>query len=162
MTPNLDITIIPETDRWQAALPNYIPIIENVVEITLLEVGHPLNNTELSVVLADDEFLQRFNAQYRGKDHPTNVLSFPADKSVEFADNIDNLGDILISLSTLEWEATEQGKSLESHFKHMLIHGVLHLLGYDHQADDEAEKMENLEITILQSLGIENPYEQKI
>ncbi len=158
MSPNIDITVILDEPRWATVLPSYEAIIENVVHTTLLALGKLIENSQISVVLADDEFLQRYNKQFRAKDHATNVLSFPADTSMQFGDDIVNFGDILISLSTLEWEATEQGKTFENHFKHMLVHGILHLLGYDHQIDEEAEKMEGLEITILQSLGVKNPY----
>lgn len=160
MSPNIDITIILDSPRWADLLPHHEDIIRDVVNNTLLAVGKTAENAQLSVVLADDEFLQRYNKQYRGKDHATNVLAFPADNSIHFADDIVNYGDILIALSTVEWEATEQGKPFADHFKHMLVHGVLHLLGYDHQDEQEAQKMEGLEISILQSLGVHNPYER--
>jgi probable rRNA maturation factor len=196
-----DLTIILETPRWAEKLPSYETIIQTVVNETLHTLGRKTQGVEASIVLADDEFLQGFNFQYRGKNYPTNVLSFPADKSSHFVaprsnsqdsaadaskvehqsgayslgngaaeyraedldgelDELDNLGDILISLNTLEVEAVEQKKSFEDHFKHMLVHGVLHLIGYDHQTDEEAHKMESLEVTILQALGVANPYEQ--
>jgi len=161
MSRNLDLTIVLETSRWTDVLPNYETMIQMVVSETLITLGQIDQPKAASIVLADDEFLQKYNLQFRGKDKPTNVLSFPADKSMHFVDNIDNMGDILISLNTLESEAAEQEKSFENHFKHMLVHGILHLLGYDHQEDNEAEKMETLEITILLTLGVANPYEHK-
>jgi probable rRNA maturation factor len=161
MSANLDLTVVLETSRWTDVLSNYEPMIQMVVSETLITLGQIDQPKAASIVLADDEFLQKYNLQFRGKDKPTNVLSFPADKSMHFVDNIDNLGDILISLSTLEREAAEQEKTFEDHFKHMLVHGVLHLLGHDHQEDEEAEKMETLEITILLALGVANPYEHK-
>jgi probable rRNA maturation factor len=161
MPSDVDITIILQNKRWTDALPTYETIVPSIVNETLIIIGRKADNTEASVVLADDAFLQKYNLGFRGKDHPTNVLSFPADKSMPFADQINNLGDILISLETIEREALEQHKSLEDHFKHMLVHGILHLVGYDHQSDDDADKMESLEITILQTFGVSNPYDHK-
>jgi probable rRNA maturation factor len=159
MSPHIDITIILETERWAEKLPNFEPLIKTVVHETLITIGDHRPSLEVSIVLADDEFLQLHNKQFRGKDHPTNVLSFPADRGIHFVDDVENLGDILISLSTLEREVSEQNKSFEDHFKHMLVHGILHLIDYDHQTDEEATKMEALEVTILQALGVANPYE---
>lgn len=108
--------------------------------------------SELSVVLCDDAYIQELNAEYRGKDKPTNVLSFPQDEDF-------HLGDIVIAFETIKREADEQNKTFQDHFSHMLVHGFLHLLGYDHESDEEADVMENTEIQILGALGIKNPYE---
>lgn len=106
----------------------------------------------VSVLLADDEALRDLNARWRGKDQPTNVLSFPA------ADQSQSLGDLALSAETIRREAKEQGKTEEAHCAHLLVHGFLHLLGHDHEDDREAEIMENRERAILAELGYADPY----
>ena len=108
-------------------------------------------NENVSILLTNDTRIQDLNRNFRNKDKPTNVLSFPSEEDIF-------LGDIAISFNTLVKEAEEQDKEFYHHFIHMLIHGVLHLLGYDHETDDEAEEMETLEIKILEDMGIKNPY----
>ena len=106
---------------------------------------------ECTIKWCDDAEMREFNFQFRGMDKPTNVLSFP--------DGMDGyLGDIAISLETIEREADEQGKDPVDHLTHMVVHGILHLLGHDHEKKAEANKMESLEINILSRLGIDNPY----
>ncbi len=111
---------------------------------------------ELTIRLVDNIESQQLNHQYRGKNSPTNVLSFP----FEVPDGIELnlLGDIVICVDVIEQEAQTQHKSLQSHWAHMVIHGCLHLLGYDHITDNEADEMETLEIKILAELGFNNPY----
>ncbi len=111
---------------------------------------------ELTIRLVDNIESQQLNHQYRGKNSPTNVLSFP----FEVPDGIELnlLGDIVICVDVIEQEAQTQHKSLQSHWAHMVIHGCLHLLGYDHITDNEADEMETLEIKILADLGFNNPY----
>ncbi|MBR4860459.1 MAG: rRNA maturation RNase YbeY, partial [Alphaproteobacteria bacterium] len=108
-------------------------------------------DAEVSIVLIDDAEIHELNREYRGKDNPTNVLSF------ELGDDV-LLGDIYISLDTVTREAVEQKKSVAEHTAHMVVHGVLHLLGYDHLDDNQAKKMEAKEIKTLAALGIKNPY----
>ena len=111
---------------------------------------------ELTIRIVEAEEIIQLNGDYRHKNKPTNVLSFPAD----LPDYIDQplLGDVIICASVVREEAQQQHKSLEHHWAHMVIHGTLHLLGYDHITAEDAEQMENLEINILQSLQIANPY----
>ncbi len=113
-------------------------------------------DAEITIRIVDEEESQSLNRDYRGKDKPTNVLSFPFEipKGIE----INLLGDLVICRQVVEKEAKEQEKDLIAHWAHMVIHGSLHLLGYDHIDDDDAEEMESLEITILSKLGFENPY----
>jgi probable rRNA maturation factor len=111
---------------------------------------------ELSIVLSDDAEQQALNRDWRGIDKPTNVLSFP--QIEPFAEVSGLLGDIILARETLEREAVEQGVSLEDHFTHLMVHGFLHILGYDHMDDDEALVMEGLETQILASLGVADPY----
>jgi probable rRNA maturation factor len=111
------------------------------------------------VVLSSDAKVRRLNRDYRGKDKPTNVLSFAALDGGKPPRNVAwPLGDIILALGTCRKEARAQEKSLVQHLAHLVIHGVLHLLGYDHEAEAEAERMEGLEIAALKRLGIDNPY----
>lgn len=112
---------------------------------------------ELTIRIVDREEARRLNHQYRGQDRPTNVLSFPADLPGEIGLSL--LGDILICAPQVAEEALAQGKPELAHWAHLTIHGVLHLLGYDHQQAAEAAAMEAIEIALLESLGIPNPYE---
>ncbi|MFO7704154.1 MAG: rRNA maturation RNase YbeY [Halopseudomonas sp.] len=111
---------------------------------------------ELTIRLVDEAESQSLNRQYRGKDYPTNVLSFPADLPPEL--NIPLLGDLVICAQVVAREADEQDKPLQAHWAHMVIHGCLHLLGLDHSDDTEAEQMEALERQLLAQLGIADPY----
>jgi len=121
---------------------------------------------EVGVRLSDDASVRILNRDYRGKDNPTNVLSFAAlesaDDAADFMMSPDMplmLGDIVIARETCEREAVEQNKTLINHLVHLTVHGTLHLVGYDHMVDDEAEEMEELERQILAALGIDDPYE---
>ena len=107
---------------------------------------------EISLVLTNDASIRRLNRDYRGKDKPTNVLSFPTIEAPGL------LGDIVLARETILREAEDKGVSFKHHFTHLIIHGLLHLLGHDHQTEAEAEKMEAIEIAALAKLGIANPY----
>jgi probable rRNA maturation factor len=116
--------------------------------------------TEISVRVVDEPEMQALNRDYRGQDRPTNVLSFPAgDVQGLPEDTARMLGDIVVCATVVEREAAEQGKRLADHWGHMLVHGVLHLLGHDHMTEAEADAMEGLEREILAGLGIADPYE---
>ncbi len=124
-------------------------------------VAHRSTEAEVSIRVVDVDESQELNSQYRGKDKPTNVLSFPFEAPIgvpeeEFAGF---LGDLIICAPVVEREADEQQKELNHHWAHMIIHGCLHLLGYDHINDADADEMEALEIKILAELSINNPYE---
>lgn len=119
---------------------------------------------EISLLLSDDEELRDLNGRYRDRDRPTNVLSFPA---IDFDEGRSSaaplpgpvlLGDIAMSFQRLSIEAGERGKPLLDHFAHLLVHGTLHLLGYDHEEDDQAVMMERLEESVLSGLGMAPPY----
>ena len=117
---------------------------------------------EIGLVLLDADEAQAYNRDYRGRDYATNVLSFAQDELDEFAlQAADTLyGDLIICPQVVEKEAAEQGKSVQEHYAHLTVHGMLHLIGFDHIEDDEAEEMEALEIRILHQLGYDNPYSQ--
>ncbi len=112
---------------------------------------------EVTIRLVDEAESNQLNLTYRGKDKPTNVLSFPFEcpPGVE----LPLLGDLIICRQVVEQEAQEQGKPLLAHWAHMVVHGSLHLLGYDHIEDEEAEEMEALEVEFMQTLGFDNPYQ---
>ena len=138
-----------------------IPSIEKI-ELWISAALHSdeLNQAEVSVYIVDEAESQELNAQYRGKDKPTNVLSFPADIPDEVG--VPLLGDLVICAPVVEREAQEQGKTLEAHWAHMLVHGTLHLLGYDHVEDDEADVMEALETRLITQLNFRAPYMETV
>jgi len=139
-----------------AGLPDEAQL-QRWVEAVLEACGPERETSQLTIRLVEEAEIQELNRTYRHKDKPTNVLSFPfeAPPGVE----IPLLGDIIICASVVAQEATEQGKPLEAHWAHMVIHGTLHLLGYDHLEDEEAEQMEGLEIALLGGLGYADPYQ---
>ncbi len=129
--------------------------LERWISAALL--NQEFEDAEVSVYIVDEDEGKELNAQYRGKDYPTNVLSFPADIAEEVG--VPLLGDLVVCAPVVEREAQEQGKTLHAHWAHMLIHGTLHLLGYDHIEDDEADAMETLETQIVTGLGYPAPYQ---
>lgn len=138
-----------------------IPSVENIkLWISTALQSDELNQAEVSVYIVDEAESQELNAQYRGKDKPTNVLSFPADIPDEVG--VPLLGDLVICAPVVEREAQEQSKTLDAHWAHMLVHGTLHLLGYDHVEDDEADVMEALETRLITLLNFPAPYTETI
>lgn len=143
-----------ETNSQSNLLPKPVQI-EQWISAALNQQA--LDEAEVSVYIVDEPESQELNHEYRGKNKPTNVLSFPADIPEELG--IPLLGDLVICAPVVEREALEQGKSLEAHWAHMLVHGTLHLLGHDHIDDDEADAMEALETAIIVSLNFPAPYQ---
>lgn len=145
---------------------DYQKIIKKTVTELLKTLPCPKAETfELSMKLADEETVHQLNKQYRNKDKSTNVLSFEEDLDDEFADFMDEdepayIGDSIFAMPVLFKEAQEQNKKVADHFAHLVIHTVLHLFGFDHIDDAEAEVMEELEVKILQRLEIKNPYKE--
>ena len=140
----------------QQALPD-LAQLEKWISTTLLAASDEMrDDAELTVRIVDSEESQQLNHQYRDKDKPTNVLSFPFQNPPGIT--LPLLGDLVICKQVVEKEAMEQQKALTSHWAHMLVHGTLHLLGYDHSDDDEAEEMESIETKLLIELGFSDPY----
>lgn len=155
MTMHYDMAI--NADGWQNE-ETLRQLVDGVLQATLLELGFDNIDSELSLVFTNDADIREINAKWRHIDKPTNVLSFPAFALQPGQEPGEILGDIVIARETVEREAAEEGKSFDDHLSHLVVHGLLHLMGYDHQNDDEAEQMEALERKILASLGISDPY----
>lgn len=126
-------------------------LVENAVLALWRSISTDAALVELTVLLANNRRVQALNAQFRGKDKATNVLSFPSGDD-------EYIGDVALALETVVQEAAEAGVSLNDHVTHLVIHGTLHLLGHDHENDDDAEEMEKIEVSVLKDLGIANPY----
>jgi probable rRNA maturation factor len=163
-----DITL--DDPRWSAL--NLDRLVAMAAGAVLARLGIDSEETELSVLACDDSRIASLNAEFRGKPSPTNVLSWPAEMRAAERDGdlpeppeadpfgCLELGDIAIAYETCSREAEEAGKTLEAHTTHLLVHGVLHLLGFDHVRDRDATLMEGLETEILGKMGIEDPYWQ--
>ena len=118
-------------------------------------IQNDYDELEQTIRIVDEVEIQDLNVQYRGKDVPTNILSFPSEMP-----HVDYhyLGDLVICAPVVLSEAEQQGKEIDAHWAHLIVHGMLHLQGYDHESETEAEKMESLEVKILSTLGYSNPY----
>ena len=148
------IDVIVDQSAWEAAEPAAAALAEIAAAAVL--VHERAAERDIAILLADDEQVRSLNATFRGRDAATNVLSFPAAEAAGEAAS--PLGDIALAFGVCEREAAEQGKSLAHHLQHLTAHGVLHLLGYDHESDAEAEAMEATERAILAGLGVPDPY----
>lgn len=156
--PKLIVDVNIEAGAWQAAVPELSTFIERALAAALKTVDDLPGEVEVSVLLTDDAHQQVLNAQWRGKDKPTNVLSFPSGEDAPHPGQPKLLGDISLAFETLGREAQDQQKSLADHLCHLLVHGMLHLLGFDHETQQDADEMEPLEIEVLAGLGISSPY----
>jgi probable rRNA maturation factor len=161
-TEPASVDVLVESPLWEN-LPEIEPLVRRVVAAAL-----PAEqcNCALAVVLTDDRAMRALNARFRGRDAPTNVLSFPAPPAPRLAASKQSgepslLGDIVIAFETAKAEADAEGKELVHHTAHLLVHGVLHLLGYDHQSEAEADAMEARERAILMRLDMPDPYEAR-
>lgn len=161
MTVEIDIRI--DEQAWLKALPQAEEWCRKCALAALDDADLP-ELVEMSMVLTNDDAVQALNRDWRGKDKPTNVLSFAAldDEDAPLPDGAPLLlGDVVLAYQTCAFEAAEQSKALADHLAHLVVHGVLHLLGYDHEvSEDEAEDMEAEETAILAGLGISDPYAQ--
>ena len=155
MTVRYDVAI--NADGWQSE-HSLRMLVDRVLEATLHGLEFDDVDSELSLVFTDDANIRTINAKWRHIDKATNVLSFPAFPIQPGQRPGPILGDIVIARETVQRESQEENKSFDDHLSHLIVHGLLHLTGYDHQNDDEAEQMESLERKILASLGISDPY----
>ena len=155
------IEVTAEAESWHAAVTDPLGIAKRSVEAALAATGgESLPPVEVSVLLADDARVRELNRVWRGVDKPTNVLSFPAREPGEPwpAEGPAHLGDVAVALETVLREAAAEDKAPGDHLAHLVVHGTLHLLGHDHDADAEADAMEALEIRVLAGLGVADPY----
>jgi probable rRNA maturation factor len=152
--------VLVTADCWQAE-PGAEAVIHRAIELAAEIVDADTADAELAVMLTDDAGIRTLNRNWRGIDKPTNVLSFPALQPVGARGPDDAppmLGDIAIAYETMRREADEEAKPFEHHLSHLAVHGFLHLVGYDHENNDDAEAMEALEREVLAQLGIPDPY----
>lgn len=154
---SLDIAI--ECPGWSDSVTNPEERCREAVLASIAAVEGVSTQPALSILLSDDETIAALNTQFRDKQGPTNVLSFPAGDV--YPDGTEMLGDIAVAHETVEREAEAARVSVGDHLSHMIVHGTLHLLGFDHQVDPEADEMEALETLILKSLGIADPYAEQ-
>ncbi|MFO0110628.1 MAG: rRNA maturation RNase YbeY [Alphaproteobacteria bacterium] len=141
--------------RWRRSFRALTPEVKAAVRLTLKEVfpsRKDAGKRSLTIVFSNDTEVQKLNAQFRRKVAPTNVLAFPGDED-------GYLGDVILAYQTVKSEAAAQSKSFRAHTLHLVVHGVLHILGYDHAGEKAAKRMEKLEIKILSRIAIANPYE---
>ncbi len=156
--PMTEVLVV--ADCWQNE-PDAEAVIQRAIAAAADKVDDDVGEAELAVMLTDDPGIRTLNNNWRGIDKPTNVLSFPAlqpEGARKPSDAPRLLGDIAIAYETTRREADEEGKPFEHHLSHLAIHGFLHLIGYDHENDADAEEMESLETEILEQLGIPDPY----
>lgn len=163
------LEIALEADEEWDSRSALLPLVRRAVESAIGESAYPElasgeRPVEISVTLTSDDQVQLLNAKWRGNDKPTNVLSFPMADELDLGRaNVSErellLGDIVLARGVCEREAEDKGVTVEQHATHLIVHGTLHLLGYDHQRDDEAAEMEAAEVRALARLKIANPYE---
>jgi probable rRNA maturation factor len=160
--PAIAIELVETSARWRERLPRRRAICVAAAEAAFATAKPKLTRrTEVSVVLADDALLRRLNRQWRRIDAATNVLSFSS-LDLELPPKAPFLlGDVVVAYETVSREAQEQGKDLADHLRHLVVHGILHLLGYDHDKPGEAEQMEALETQVLARLGVADPYAEQ-
>ena len=162
----MQIDILIEDPRWEST--GLEPIVRRAATVTLAHLDIDPDPVEISLLACDDARIAALNADFRGNTRPTNVLSWPSDdRAAEVAGAIPapfhdpELGDIALSYDTCAREASEMGLAFADHVTHLTVHGILHLLGYDHLRDLDATLMEGLETAILGKLGIADPYKEE-
>ena len=165
--PSIDIAVIVDKPCWKKSVSHrgWEILIQPAV-LEALRQSQWTQGGEINILLTDDATLQELNKKHRGRDHPTNVLSFPSLEPSGVFDNKKHeetpviLGDIALAFETIQQESLAQNKPFEHHVAHLTVHGVLHLLGFDHEQEEDALMMESLEIKVLSSLMIPNPYQE--
>jgi len=159
-SPLVEIALTVLDERWSKALPEGEAVVRRAAAAALEKTALPKGPAELSLALTDDEAMRKLNRDYCDMDVPTNVLSFEGDTIQNNKNGSPTmLGDVVIAFETTFSEARAQGKTLSDHLSHLVVHGVLHLMGYDHIDNPAANEMEALERDILVQLGIADPYE---
>jgi probable rRNA maturation factor len=153
----LTADILVTADCWQAE-PDAEALVQRAIEAAARQAGPSAEVAEVAIVLTDDSGIQTLNRDWRGLDKPTNVLSFPAAPTPGRSEEPRMLGDIAIAFETTRREAESEHKPFAHHLSHLAVHGYLHLMGYDHETDADAETMEELERKILAGLGVPDPY----
>lgn len=165
--PSVDIVVILDKPCWERSIAEWEALIQPAILETLRQ-SQWTQSAEINILLTDDAKIHELNKEHRGIDKPTNVLSFPSFEPEEIFSLKKGrngslkpmvLGDIALAHETIQKESLNQNKPFDQHLIHLAIHGVLHLLGFDHEKDEDATVMESLEIKILSSLKIPNPYQ---
>ena len=168
--PRLRTAVRMEHEGWQAAIPSTSALCRKAVRSAWatgrvsLNSDHPLAGklpgpAEISVLLSSDKVIRDLNRVHRGEDSATNVLSFPSEVEMAVAGAEILVGDVILAWETVDTEAKTAGKPVANHMAHLVVHGVLHLLGYDHGSENDATTMERLEVNSLALLGLPDPYE---
>ena len=166
-----DIFFNAEDLRWTAEIVKISTLVEDVKKAVLQEVLPDVDFLSLNkdfavnLCLSDDKTVHKLNLEFRNTDKPTNVLSFANIDGDDFDDMLAfdetvELGDIIVAFETMKQQADEQEISLKNHFCHLMAHGLLHILGYDHMEESDRLEMEQIEIAVLHKLGIDNPYQE--
>ncbi|GJE41092.1 rRNA maturation RNase YbeY [Methylobacterium soli] len=158
--PDIEIDVALEDERWVGVDPDLEAFVARAVRAGFaIAPTAPTGPVEVSILLTDDSAVQELNRTWRGKDKPTNVLSFPAAAQPARGGAPMPLGDVVLAYDTMLRESAEQSKPLAHHLAHLLVHGTLHLLGQDHETGEaEADAMEALEVAALRTLGVPDPY----
>ena len=168
---NINYNIVVESDGWKDSIPQHNDLVNKSVDNMCKYIDTPEilrdKKNEINIILTNDKNMRILNEDFRNQDKSTNVLSFALidDENImqvieqceEYNENIP-AGDVIIALETIEREAKEQNKDLNHHFQHILIHGILHIMGYDHINEEDALIMEEVEVKLLSNLNIANPY----
>lgn len=155
----MSVLVEVEDHAW-LTVPGLETLTQRAVAAALAAEGTSHGKGEIAVLFTSDAEMKEINAQWRGQNKPTNVLSFPAPAGLPVPEGgTQPIGDIVLAHGVIMREAQDQGKTLAAHAAHLIVHGTLHLLGHDHETETQAEHMEQLEVKILEELGIADPYE---
>ena len=157
MTGTLGIDVATDSPQWTGSLPDVACLARRAARAAWLQAGDRERDAELSIVLADDALVRTLNRRYRNQDQSTNVLSFSAEDAAA-SGGPRLLGDVVLAFETVVLESRQQRKPFAHHLQHLCVHGVLHLLGHDHESEADAAAMERLEAAILASLNVPDPY----
>ncbi len=158
MTPEIDVTVALGT--WRTAVADVEHVCRRAAAEALALSGRGAARNEISVLLCSNDTMRELNGEYRGRDGTTNVLSFPIGRSGAGSETV-LLGDVAIAFETVAAEAATSRLAIADHLAHLVVHGVLHLLGYDHLSPREADSMEALEVEILDRLGVADPFSEE-